>query len=198
MLMGMNRLSSEDRTKVLHLLLEGNSLRAASRIADISYNTVCKLFVDAGCVAAVYQDEVLRDLPCKRLQLDEIWSFVYAKQKNVKGSKAAPSNAGDAWTWVAIDADTKLVPSWRVGDRSSDTARDFVADLASRLRNGNYILSSLEFLYSSGAEYPRATSPNQAKSRATADARTSCISPAPLEDRRGFPGWTGRRDGSGA
>ena len=131
----MNRLSSEDRTKALHLLLEGNSLRATARIADISYNTVCKLFVDAGCVAAVYQDEVLRDLPCKRLQLDEIWSFVYAKQKNVPGSKAAPDNAGDAWTWVAIDADTKLVPSWRVGDRSSDTARDFVTDLASRLRN---------------------------------------------------------------
>lgn len=137
----MNRLSSEDRTKVLHLLLEGNSLRATARISDISYNTVCKLFVDAGCVAAVYQDEVLRDLPCKRLQLDEIWSFVYAKQKNVKGSKAAPSDAGDAWTWVAIDADTKLVPSWRVGDRSLETAKDFVADLASRLRNRVQITS---------------------------------------------------------
>lgn len=131
----MNRLSSEDRAKALHLLLEGNSLRATARLTDISYNTVCKLLVDAGCVAAVYQDEALRDLPCKRLQLDEIWSFVYAKQKNVAGSKSAPANAGDAWTWVAIDADTKLVPSWRVGDRSSDTARDFVADLASRLRN---------------------------------------------------------------
>lgn len=86
----MNRLSSEDHTKVLHLLLEGNSLRATARISDISYNTVCKLFVDGGCVAAVYQDEVLRDLSCKRLQLDEIWSFVYTKQKNVKGSKAVP------------------------------------------------------------------------------------------------------------
>jgi IS1 family transposase len=137
----MNRLSSEDRAKVLSLLVEGNSLRATARIADISYNTVCKLFVDAGCVAAVYQDEVLRDLPCKRLQLDEIWSFVYAKQKNVAGSKAAPSDAGDAWTWVAIDADTKLVPSWRVGDRSLETAKDFVADLASRLRNRVQITS---------------------------------------------------------
>ena len=76
--MGMNKLSSEDRTKVTFCWKEG----ATARIADISYNTVCKLFVDAGCVAAEYQDQVLRNLPCKRLQLDEIWSFVYAKQKN--------------------------------------------------------------------------------------------------------------------
>jgi|HubBroStandDraft_5_1064220.scaffolds.fasta_scaffold12892_2 IS1 family transposase len=131
----MNKLSSEDRAKVLTLLVEGNSLRATSRIADVSYNTVCKLFADAGRVCADYQDKALRDLPCKRLQLDEIWSFVYAKQKNVASAKAAPDNSGDAWTWVAIDADTKLVPSWRVGDRSADTAIDFVSDLASRLRN---------------------------------------------------------------
>jgi IS1 family transposase len=137
----MNRLSSEDRTRVLHSLLEGNSLRATARMTDVSYNTVCKLFVDAGCVAAVYQDEMLRGLPCKRLQLDEIWSFVYAKQKNVKGSKAAPGDAGDVWTWVALDADTKLVASWRVGDRSLDTAKEFVADLASRLRNRVQITS---------------------------------------------------------
>ena len=137
----MNRLDTARRTQVLTLLLEGMSLRATARASDISYNTVCKLFVDAGTVAAVYQDEVLRDLPCKRLQLDEIWSFVYAKQKNVKGSKAAPADAGDAWTWVAIDADTKLVPSWRVGDRGLETAKEFVADLASRLRNRVQITS---------------------------------------------------------
>lgn len=112
-----------------------HSLRATSRIADVSYNTVCKLFADAGRVCGEYQDKALRDLPCKRLQLDEIWSFVYAKQKNVAGAKGAPDKAGDAWTWVAIDADTKLVPSWRVGDRSTDTAIEFVSDLASRLRN---------------------------------------------------------------
>ena len=107
----------------------------ARLFAEVSYNTVCKLFADAGRVCADYQDKALRDLPCKRLQLDEIWSFVYAKQKNVATAKAAPDDAGDAWTWVAIDADTKLVPSWRVGDRSSETAFDFVSDLASRLRN---------------------------------------------------------------
>jgi IS1 family transposase len=116
-------------------LVEGNSLRAASRIADVSYNTVCKLFAEAGRVAGEYQDKTLRDLTCKRLQLDEIWSFVYAKEKNVGLAKAAPDKAGDAWTWVAIDADTKLVPSWRIGDRSSETALAFMTDLASRLRN---------------------------------------------------------------
>lgn len=131
----MNKLSLEDRAKVLTLLVEGMSLRATARAADVSYNTVCKLFADAGRVCADYQDKALRDLPCKRLQLDEIWSFVYAKQKNVPSAKAAPDNSGDAWTWVAIDADTKLVASWRVGDRSTDTAIDFVSDLASRLRN---------------------------------------------------------------
>ncbi len=131
----MNKLSSEDRARVLTLLVEGNSLRATSRIADVSYNTVCKLFADAGRVCGEYQDETLRNLPCKRLQLDEIWSFIYAKQKNVASAKSAPQDAGDAWTWVAIDADTKLVPSWRVGDRSTETAIDFVSDLASRLRN---------------------------------------------------------------
>ena len=131
----MNKLPMEKRAQVLSLLVEGNSLRATSRIADVSYNTVCRLFADAGRVCGEYQDKALRDLPCKRLQLDEIWSFVYAKAKNVPTAANAPDGAGDAWTWVAIDADTKLVPSWRIGDRSSDTACAFVADLASRLRN---------------------------------------------------------------
>ena len=131
----MNRLDQKTRAKILALLVEGNSLRATSRILDVSYNTVCKLFADAGRVAGEYQDKALRNLPCKRLQLDEIWSFVYAKAKNVSAAKKAPDGAGDAWTWVAIDADTKLVPSWRVGDRSSETAFEFVSDLASRLRN---------------------------------------------------------------
>jgi hypothetical protein len=115
----MNKLDLAKRAQVLTLLIEGMSLRATARAADVSYNTVCRLFADAGRVCADYQDKALRDLPCKRLQLDEIWSFVYAKAKNAPTAKAAPSDAGDAWTWVAIDADTKLVPSWRVGDRST-------------------------------------------------------------------------------
>jgi IS1 family transposase len=129
----MNKLPFEKRVQILHLLVEGNSLRATARLADVSFNTTAKLFVDAARACADYQDRTLRNLKCKRLQLDEIWSFVYAKQKNVPGAKSAPANAGDVWTWVAIDADTKLVPSWRIGDRSSQTAIAFTDDLASRL-----------------------------------------------------------------
>jgi IS1 family transposase len=131
----MNKLDTAKRAQVLTLLVEGMSLRATARAADVSYNTVCRLFADAGRVCADYQDKALRNLPCKRLQLDEIWSFVYAKQENVGTAKSAPHDAGDAWTWVALDADTKLVASWRIGDRSSETAIDFVDDLAKRLRN---------------------------------------------------------------
>jgi IS1 family transposase len=111
------------------------SLSAAGRATDTAFNTVTKLFVSAGEACAAYQDTALRNLKCRRLQLDEIWSFVYAKQKNVPLARNAPPDAGDVWTWVAIDADTKLVPSWRVGDRSSQTAIAFTNDLASRLVN---------------------------------------------------------------
>ena len=131
----MNRLTHQKRKQILHLLVEGNSLRAASRISDVSFNSVSKLFVDAGLACADYQHRTLRNLTCRRLQLDEIWSFVYAKAKNVPNAKSAPVAAGDVWTWVAIDADTKLVPSWLIGDRSADTANVFVADLASRINN---------------------------------------------------------------
>ena len=131
----MNKLDATKPAHILNILVEGNSLRSASRIADVSYNTVCKLFAGAGKVCAEYQDRTLRDLPCKRLQLDEIWSFVYAKAKNVPAHMKGDPSIGDVWTWVAIDADTKLVPSWLVGDRSSETAFAFVSDLAARLSN---------------------------------------------------------------
>src|SRR6266481_6291435 len=131
----MNRLSLSKRTQIIGLLVEGNSLRAASRLADVSINTVTKLLVDVGAACAEYQDKALRELPGKRLQLDEIWAFVYAKAKNVSTATAAPEIAGDVWTWTALDADTKLIASWMVGDRSGDTAKVFVADLASRLAN---------------------------------------------------------------
>jgi IS1 family transposase len=131
----MNKLPFETRVRVLTLLVEGMSLRAAGRATDTAFNTVTKLFVSAGKACAAYQDASLRNLKCRRLQLDEVWSFVYAKQKNVPLAKSAPPDAGDVWTWVAIDAETKLVPSWRVGDRSSETAIAFTDDLASRLAN---------------------------------------------------------------
>ena len=130
---GMNKLPLAKRAQVLHLLVEGNSLRATARLSDVAFNTVAKLFVGAGRACLAYQDEAFHNLPCKRLQLDEIWSFVYAKEKNVAAAKEAPDDAGDVWTWVAIDADTKLVPSWRIGDRSTETAIAFVDDLSDRL-----------------------------------------------------------------
>jgi IS1 family transposase len=129
----MKRLNSEDRAKCLHLLAEGVSIRAASRLTGVSKTTILKLIEDAGRAAAWYQDRVFRNLDCLRLQVDELWGFVHAKQKNVPTAKNAPAFAGDVWLWVATDADTKLVPSWYVGGRGSDAAIVLMDDLASRL-----------------------------------------------------------------
>jgi IS1 family transposase len=131
----MNKLDREARSRILHLLCEGNSLRAVTRLTGTSKKAVSKLMVDAGQAAAWYQDRVFVNLTCKRIQVDEIWAFVYAKQKNVPLAKKAPPQAGDVWTWTAIDADTKLIPSWFVGGRDSDAAMIFMEDLASRLAN---------------------------------------------------------------
>lgn len=131
----MNKLPLKTRVLILRCLVEGQSIRATARTADVSKNTVVKLLIDAGKACSAYQDRVLRDLPCKRVQVDEIWSFVYAKQKNVERAKAAPDGAGDVWTWTAICADTKLVPSWLVADRSGQSAIEFMDDLRGRLAN---------------------------------------------------------------
>ena len=157
----MNRLTQEKRAHILHLLVEGSSLRATSRIADVSYNTVLKFFADAGRACEKYQDTTLNNLSCKRVQVDEIWSFVYAKQKNVTSAKAAPEGAGDVWTWVGIDAQTKLVASWLVGSRDGDTAKTFVKDLASRLANRIQLtsdghkayLEAVEDAFGAGVDY---------------------------------------------
>ncbi len=114
-------------------------MRATARIADVAFNTVAKLFIQTAKVCTGYQDQAFRNLTCKRLQLDEIWSFVYSKAKNVPDGKHG--QAGDVWTWVAIDADSKLVPSWRIGNRDTATAREFIDDLASRLANRVQITS---------------------------------------------------------
>src|SRR3954471_3345330 len=131
----MNRLSRSDRARILHLLCEGQSIRAVTRLTGRSKNTVSKLLVEAGHACAAYQDKALRKLPCKRVQMDEIWSFVYAKASNVKKAKAAPETAGDVWTWTAICADTKLIVSWLLADRTLDSALAFVHDLRDRLAN---------------------------------------------------------------
>ena len=129
----MNRLPVERRAQVLSMVAEGNSLRATSRMADVAFNTVVKLLLDVGAACESYQDEALRGLKSKRVQCDEIWSFVYAKSKNVPEEHAGELGYGDVWTWTAIDADTKLVPSWAVGRRDGFTASAFIADLADRL-----------------------------------------------------------------
>jgi IS1 family transposase len=129
----MNRLPIEKRAQLLHLLVEGNSLRSASRIADVSINTVYKLLVDAGEACAAFHDEQVRGVPSRRVQCDEIWSFVYAKAKNVATAKRQDLAFGDAWTWVAIDADTKLVLSYLVGGRDSEYAMALMDDLRQRV-----------------------------------------------------------------
>ena len=148
----MNKLPTERRAQILGMMAEGVSIRAICRLTGVSKNTVAKLLRDAGEAFSAYQDEHLRNLRCKRLQLDEIWSFVYAKQKNVSTAKAAPEQAGDIWTWVAIDADTKLVASYLVGNRDATTANAFVSDLADRLAGRAQITSDGLRLYVDAVE----------------------------------------------
>ena len=133
--MPMNKLPFAKRAEILGLMVEGVSIRAITRITGVSKNTVVKLLDDAGEAFSDYQDRTLRDLTCRRLQVDEIWAFVYAKQKNAPTAKKAPADAGDIWTWMAIDADTKLIPSFYVGSRDAEAAQHFIGDLAMRLAN---------------------------------------------------------------
>ena len=129
----MNRLPHGKRAQALQMMAEGISLRAMTRLTGISRTTLIKLLEDAGHAFSEYQDRVLVNLSCKRIQVDEAWAFCYAKQKNVPTAKAAPEGAGDIWTWVGLDADTKLVASWYVGARDSEAAMTFIDDLAPRL-----------------------------------------------------------------
>jgi IS1 family transposase len=131
----MNLLTKEKRIQVLSALIEGNSIRSTVRMTGVAKNTIVKLLKDVGQACEQYQNEIMVDLPCKRLQVDEIWSFCYAKQKNVPQHLQGILGFGDVWTWVAIDADTKLVPVWLVGGRNSEWAYMFMRDLAGRLKN---------------------------------------------------------------
>jgi IS1 family transposase len=117
------------------VLCEGSSMRSVSRITGVSINTVSKLLIDAGLACAAFHDEMVRNVPAKAVQCDEIWAFSYAEQKNVKFAKAAPEAAGDVWTWTALDADSKLIVSWHVGDCSQHTGIAFMGDLKARLAN---------------------------------------------------------------
>ena len=130
----MNRLPVETRARIIGCLVEGMSMRATTRLIGCSINTITKLLVDLGTACAIYQNDTLRNLICKRVQVDEIWAFCGSKAKNTPAEKRA-AGYGDIWTWVAIDADTKLVPSWYVGGRDADSANEFIGDLAGRIEN---------------------------------------------------------------
>ena len=131
----MNKLDTKTRALILRCLVEGNSIRATARLADVSKNTVTKLLEDTGRACAAYHDEHVRNVEASHVQADEIWAFCYAKERNVPTAKAAPQDAGDIWTWTAMDRDSKLMISYTVGDRSQGTAREFMFDLAGRLAN---------------------------------------------------------------
>ena len=133
--MGMNKLPLSKRVQILAMLCEGSSMRSISRVADVSINTVSKLLVEAGEACLTLHDETVRGVKASRIQCDEIWSFCHAKQKNVATAKAAPEGAGDVWTWTALDADTKLIVSFYVGDRSGESAMVLMDDLRARLAN---------------------------------------------------------------
>jgi len=133
--MDMRKLASSERARILHMLCEGMSIRAITRLTGASKNTVAKLLVDAGRACMAYHDQFVRRVKASRVQVDEIWTFTYAKQRNVAGAKAAPDGAGDTWTWTALDAESKLIVSWLVGARDAENALDFMHDLRSRLHN---------------------------------------------------------------
>ena len=131
--MGMNKLPLAKRIQILSMLVEGSSMRSISRVADVSINTVSKLLAEAGEACLAIHDEQVRNVPSKRVQYDEIWSFCYAKQRTVATAKAAPEEAGDVWTWTAIDADRKLIISYLAGGRDAGYAAEFMHDLVDRL-----------------------------------------------------------------
>jgi IS1 family transposase len=132
----MNRLANEQRAQVINCLIEGCSIRSTVRMTGVAKKTVMRLLIEVGQVCEDYQDTVFRNLPCRYLQLDEMWAWIYCKEKNRTEEIARKHpDAGDVWLWAAVDAETKLVPSWMLGQRDFATASAFVSDLASRLSN---------------------------------------------------------------
>lgn len=132
-IIGMNRLSKEQRARVVAALVEGNSIRSTVRMTGVAKGTVLKLLADLGAACSEYQRQTLVNLHCKRIQCDEIWSFCYAKEKNVPERMKGQPGVGDVWTWTAMDADSKLMISWLVGERDAGYAAEFINDLATRL-----------------------------------------------------------------
>ncbi len=157
----MNRLDPTRRAQVVAALVEGSSIRSVVRMTGVAKNTVAKLLVDLGAACAEYQDRAFRNLPCQKIQCDEIWSFCYAKDKNVPAAKQGHFGFGSVWTWTAIDADTKLVCSWMVGPRDAQAANEFMRDLSDRLANRvqlttdglNLYLAAVENAFGSDIDY---------------------------------------------
>jgi IS1 family transposase len=131
----MNRLSFEKRRQIIHLMVEGNSIRGISRLVDVSPVTVLRYLELAGAACMAHHDKAVRGVKAQRVECDEIWSFNYCKKANLAKAKSAPEGAGDAWTWTAIDADSKLIVSYLIGSRDADAAYAFMGDVADRLAN---------------------------------------------------------------
>jgi len=148
----MNQLSLTKRAQILSMLCEGVSLRSISRMVDVSINTVTKLLVDAGQACIAFHDANVQNVKTKRVQCDEIWSFTYAKQKNVAKAKSAPVGAGDTWTWTAVDADSKLIISWLVGRRDARHAQIVIDDLKNRLASRVHITTDGLRVYADAIE----------------------------------------------
>ena len=149
----MNRLSREKQKQIIASLIEGNSIRATCRMTDTAKGTVLKLLADIGKACKEYQDKVLRDLPCKRIQCDEIWSFCYAKDKNVPENKKGKFGFGDIWTFTALCADSKLVPSWHIGRRNLENATIFMRDLSGRLKDRIQLTTDGHRMYLDAVEW---------------------------------------------
>lgn len=148
----MNKLSLEKQTQIVAALVEGNSINSVVRMTGVSKVTILKLIKDLGLACADYHDRSMRNLKCKRIQCDEIWQFCYAKEKNVPEEKRGIFGYGDVWTWVAVDADTKLVPSFMLGNRDARSARVFINDLASRLASRIQLTTDGHIVYLQAVE----------------------------------------------
>jgi hypothetical protein len=148
----MNRISIVKQSQVIASLVEGNSIRATVRKTGVAKNTVVKLLAEIGAACETYQQETLRNLPCKRVQCDEIWSFCYAKQKNVPADKQGQFGYGDVWTWTALCADTKLICCWQIGTRGAASAYALMHDLAKRLANRIQLTTDGHRVYADAVE----------------------------------------------
>ena len=148
----MNQLSTAKRTQIIGALVEGNSINATCRMLGVGKHTILRLLEDAGCACAAFHDDYVRGIESRRIQCDEIWAFVYAKQKNVSMEQMAEKGYGDVWTWTAIDADSKLIVSYMLGDRGANTAKAFMRDVASRLSNRIQLTTDGHKVYADAVE----------------------------------------------